>query len=115
MEYHKYGEAMGAVKTTIMMDERLLKRLRESMLRRHGSYRKLGETVEESVKMFDPEGTLAALLRATGTEPSDYPSCAEVIASRPKIDLSAGRVIREMRDDRVDRVSGLERSGKEIR
>jgi len=111
---HKYGEAMGVVKTTIMIDEQLWRRLRETMLRRYGSYRKLGETVAESVRIFDAEGALTALLSAMGAEPRDYPSSAEVIASRPKVDLSAGRTIREMRADRVDRISGLKRDGKKV-
>jgi hypothetical protein len=106
---------LGDVKTTIVIDEQLWKRLRESILRRHGSYRKLGETVEESVKIFDAEGTLIAMLSAMGLEPGEYPSSAEVIAGRPKVGVSAGRTVREMRDDRVDRLSGFERSGKKVR
>lgn len=101
---HNYGECMGAVKTTIMIDEKVWKRLRESMLRRHGTFRKLGETVEESVRIFDVEGTLNSFLSAMDVESRDLPSSAEVISSRPK-GKSAGRVIKEMRADRLDRLS----------
>jgi hypothetical protein len=104
MVNHNYGEGMGAVKTTIMIDEKLWKRLRESMLRRHGTFRKLGETVEESVRIFDAEGTLFSFLSAMEVESRDLPSSAEVIASRPK-GKSAGKVVREMRADRLDRLS----------
>ncbi|MBU7004215.1 MAG: hypothetical protein HXS50_01515, partial [Theionarchaea archaeon] len=65
---------MGAVKTTIMIDEKLWKRLRESMLRRQGTFRKLGETVEESVRIFDVEGTLNSFLSAIDVESRDLPS-----------------------------------------
>jgi len=95
---------MGAVKTTIMIDEKLWKRLRESMFRRHGTFRKLGETVEESVRIYDAEGTLSSFLSAMEVETRDFPSSAEVISNRPK-GKSAGKVVREMRADRLDRLS----------
>ena len=95
---------MGAVKTTIMIDEELWKRLRESMLRRHGSFRKLGETVEESLRIYDAEGALTSLLSEMGVKARDLPSSSEVIASRPR-GQSAGKTIREMRTDRIDRLS----------
>ena len=103
-----------AVKTTIMIDEELWRRFRESVVRKYESSRKLSENVEEAVKSFDAEGTLSQLLVSLGHEPEGYPSSSEVISNRPKVAMSASRTIKEMRRGRAEGISGLKRNSKKV-
>ena len=98
---------MGEVKTTIVLDEKVWSEFRNYVLSRHGSVRKFSLGVAEALQSFNSLGILESLTNSMKIEVSPYPSSTEVKARRPKAKVSAGRIIREMRDARQTRLSGL--------
>lgn len=73
------------VKTTIVVDEALWKRFRESVMHRYDSSKKLSETVAEAIEIFDAEGTLMEMLERLNIEVKGYPSSSEIRRDRPEI------------------------------
>ena len=98
---------MGEVKTTIVLDEKVWSEFRNYVLSKYGSVRKLRLGVTEALKSFNSLGVLESLTNSMKVESTPYPSSKEVKARRPKAKVSAGRIIREMRDVRQTRLSGL--------
>lgn len=95
------------VKTTILLDQAVWESLRDYVLSRYGTARKLSAGVSEALRAFDSLGLVATLSNQLKLGPMRYPSSEEVKARRPKVQVSAGRTIREMRDARQTRVSRL--------
>lgn len=99
---------MGTVKTTIVVDEKVWNEFKRIVSSRYGGLRKLSSTVEEAIRSFNAVDLLNSFSRSIGLDTSAYPSTKEVKSRRPKLATSAGRVVREMRDERQGRVSGFE-------
>jgi len=112
-----YGDRAGALglKTTIIVDEELWNRIRQSILPRSASSKNLSKTVEEALRMFDAEGMLFKLARRLGIEIEGYPSSSEIRRGRPKVGIGVADTVREMRESREKSLSGLERSCEEVR
>lgn len=91
---------MPRTKTTILIDERLLDQFRALVVSKHGSSRMLSLEFEEAVRAFLPTEVLRTLAGKLGIELGRYPSLEEVARSRPKLHLSAGRIVRRTRDER---------------
>jgi len=100
---------MCPIKTTIVVDEELWKRFKEFVFQRYGSYRKLSEAIEESIKTMDSVGLILEFAKLMGIS-GIFPSSREIVKRRPSVDVSAGKVLREMRDDRETRLSRLKRN-----
>jgi len=99
---------MCPIKTTIVVDEELWNRFKEFVFQRYGSYRKLSEAIEESIKTMDPVGLIMEFAKLMGISGA-FPSSREIVERRPSVDVSAGQVVREMRNEREKRLSGLKR------
>lgn len=98
---------MGEVKTTLVLDDKVWSEFRNYVLSKYGSIRKFSLGVTEALQSFNSLGLLESLTNSMKIELSSYPSSKEVKARRPKTKVSAGRIIREMRDARQTHLSGL--------
>jgi len=98
---------MGTIKTTIVLDEKVWNEFKRMVSSRHGSLRKLGSTVEEALRSFNAVDLLNSFSQSINLDISTCPSLSEVENRRQELATSAGEVIREMRDERQKRVSGL--------
>ena len=99
---------MRPIKTTIVVDEELWNRFKEFVFQRYGSYRKLSEAIEESIKTMDSIGLIMEFAKLMGISGA-FPSSREIVERRSSVDVSAGQVAREMRNEREKRLSGLKR------
>lgn len=93
-------------KTTIVIDGRLLDQFRALVVSKHGSARMLSSELEEAIRAYSPPEIIKSLAAKLGLESRRYPSVEEVARGRPRIRSSAGRVVREMRDERARRLLG---------
>ena len=95
-------------KTTIVVDEELWNRFKEFVFQMYGSSRKLSDVVEESIRTMDSVGLLLELTKLMGVS-GGFPSSREIVERRPVVAELAGKILREMRDEREARLSRLER------
>lgn len=95
-------------KTTLLLDATLWRRFQEEVLRTAGP-RAVSAEVEKRLAAEDPEEFLRALEGVFSAPGGGFPSLAEVERTRPRIRRKAGDLIREERDERDDRVLGLQR------
>ena len=106
---------MAKVKTTLVIDEEVWREFSALVVARHGGDRKLSASVEEALRSFNPLLPLRRLIKDLQLRVDSYPSSREILASRVKVDLSAGRTIRELRDERQESVSGFKLHRKAVR
>jgi len=104
-----------SVKTTIIVDEKLWSRIRQSIIPRSANSKNLSKTAEEALRMFDAEGMLLKLAERLDIDVEGYPSSSEIRRGRPKVGAPAADTVREMRESREKSLSGLERSCEEVR
>lgn len=98
---------MGTVKTTIVIDEETWNEFKRSVSSRYGSPRKTSLAVEEAIKCSNAVELLKNFSSAMGLVADAYPSVREIEERRPKLETSAGEEVREIRDGRQARLSGL--------
>jgi len=96
------------VKTTVLLDEHLLKQFRELVASKYGTSRMLSSEFEEALKAFSPLEVIRSLAARLHVTIEQYPSLDEVSRNRPRVNVSAGKVLREMRDERARRLLGHE-------
>ncbi len=106
---------MTKVKTTLVIDEEVWREFRVRVLSKYGAKRDLSETVEEALRSFNPLLPLRRLVEELKLGVDSYPSSNEILASRVRVDLSAGETVREMRNGRQNNISGLKLRGKAVR
>jgi len=75
---------------------------------KHGTPRALSLEFEEAIKAFSPPEILSGLAERLGLKIEKYPSLDEIAQRRPRAGtkFSAAKVVREMRDEREQRVLG---------
>ncbi|MEM0495324.1 MAG: hypothetical protein QXU72_08705 [Thermofilum sp.] len=96
----------GKVKVTLSLREDLVRRLK-SRLALEG--KSLSEVVEESLTVYEGAELLERICDELGLEKRFY-SRFEVEADRPK-GFKAEEVVRDVRDERAERLPGYQRSG----
>lgn len=96
---------MTTVKTTINIDEDTWNRFKKAVSSNQGSLRNLSSAVEEAIRCFNTDELLESFMEMRGIERGRYPSLREVEGSRPKLETSAGKAVREIRDERDARIS----------
>lgn len=99
---------MAKVKTTVLLDEHLLKQFRDLVASKYGTSRMLSSEFEEALKAFSPLEVIRSLAARLHVTIEQYPSLDEVSRNRPRVNVSAGNVLREMRDERARRLLGHE-------
>jgi hypothetical protein len=97
---------MTTTKTTINIDEETWNRFKKTVFSRQGSFRNLSGAVEEAIKTFDTEELIRAFMEEVGIGSGGFPSLREVEEGRPRLETSAGEIVRAMRDERNERISG---------
>jgi hypothetical protein len=95
------------VKTTLLIDEKTWAEFRKLVLSRYGSSRKLSAAVEEAIRTFNSVELLVSLSNNLGLNVNSYPSTAEIKKRRPKVSVSSGKIVRQMRDERKTRLLRL--------
>lgn len=98
---------MGGIKTTIVIDEETLNEFRRFVSSKYGSSRMTSAAVEEALKSFNAIEYLKSFSDAMKLEITAYPSAKEVKERRPKLRTSSAKEVREMRDERQNRLSRL--------
>ena len=93
---------MTKTKTTILLDERLLEQFRTLTTAKHASSRMLRSEFEEAIRAFSPLEIIRSLADKLRLKIDQYPSLDKVARTRPRVRLSAGKVVREMRDERQE-------------
>ncbi len=96
---------MDAVKTTINVDDEILREFKKMTSQRYGGERKLSAAIEDAMKAYNPRGILSVYAEKEGITISAYPSSREVEEGRPRVRASAGMEVREMRDAREASIS----------
>jgi hypothetical protein len=96
---------MDAVKTTINVDDEILREFKKMTSQRYGGERKLSAAIEDAMKAYNPRGILSVYAEKEGITISAYPSSREVEEGRPRVRASAGMEVREMRDAREAGIS----------
>jgi len=91
-------------KTTILIDDDLLEQFRGLAASKPGGLRMLNSEFEEALRAFSPLEVIRSSAARLGLRIDRYPSLEEVTRSRPRVSVSAGRVLREMRDERAQRL-----------
>jgi len=104
-----------SVKTTIIVDEELWSRIRQSIVPRSANSKNLSKTVEEALRTFDAEGMLLKLAERLGIDVEGHPSSSEIQRGRPRLSEPVTDTLRETRGSREKSLSGLERSCEEVR
>jgi len=95
---------MDTIKTTINIDEEAWNEFKKTVSSRYGSIRKLSYAVEEAIRCFNTAGLLNRFSEMRGINAGVYPSIREVEERRPRLEVSAGEVVRAMRDEREEGV-----------
>jgi len=95
---------MNTIKTTINIDEEAWNEFKKTVSSRYGSIRKLSYAVEEAIQCFNTAELLNRFSEMRGINASVYPSIREVEERRPRLEVSAGEVVRAMRDEREEGV-----------
>lgn len=96
---------MQKTKTTIVVDKQLLDQFKRLTSAKHGSPRTLSSELEEAIRAFSPPEILSSLAAKLNLKIDRFPSLDEIVQIRPKVNISAGRIIREMRDEREHSLS----------
>jgi len=96
---------MGAVKTTINIDEETLREFKKMTTSKYGSARRLSAAIEEAMRSYNPTSVLREFAEREDIPLATYPSTREVELRRPRVEASAGLEVREMRDARETSVS----------
>jgi len=96
---------MDAVKTTINVDDEILREFKKMTSTRYGSVRKLSAAIEEAMRSYNPTGILSTYAEKEGISLAAYPSSREVEERRPRVEVSAGEEVRGMRDAREAGIS----------
>jgi len=91
-------------KTTILVDDQLLKQFREMAASKYGTSRMLSSQFEEALRAFSALEVIKSLASRLGVKIDRYPSLDEVSRNRPRVAASAGKIVREMRDERAQRL-----------
>ena len=94
------------VKTTILIDKHLLDQFKRLASAKHGTSRTLSAEFEKALRASSPSEILTAAATRLNLAIDRYPSLDEIIQKRPRVDVSAGTTVREMRDGRGQRVLG---------
>ena len=97
---------MTKVKTTILVDDQLLKHFRDLAVSKYGTSRMLSSEFEEALRAFSALEVIKSLVGRLGVKIDQYPSLDEVSRNRPRVAASAGKVVREIRDERAQRPLG---------
>ncbi len=105
---------MSKVKTTIIVNEKVWNQFKETISSRYGSHRNLSSAVEQAIKCFNAAELLNSFSDAMGFDAKIYPSIRDVENRRPKLRTSAGKIVREMRDERETRISRFKQHREEI-
>ncbi len=98
---------LAEIKTTLALNGEVWEDFRKNVISRHGS-RKMSAGVDEALSAFNSLSLLADFSNTLKIGPIRFPSFDEIKARRPKASSSAGRIVREMRDDRQTRLPRLE-------
>jgi hypothetical protein len=93
-------------KTTIVIDGQLVKQFRDLASSRHGTSRTLNSELEEALRAFSPLEVIKSLAARLDVKIDRYPSLDEVSRNRPRVAASTGKILRQMRDERAQRLLG---------
>ncbi len=93
-------------KTTIVVDSRLLDEFKRLTSLKNGTSRTLSLEFEEAIRAFSPPEILLALAERLNLKITKYPSLDEIARNRPRVNVSSGEVVREMRDERDHSLPG---------
>jgi hypothetical protein len=93
-------------KTTIVIDGQLVKQFRDLATSKHGTFRTLNSELEEALRAFSPLEVIKSSAARLDVKIDPYPSLDEVSRNRPRVAASAGKILRQMRDERAQRVLG---------
>ena len=96
---------MNKIKTTINIDEETWNEFKKMVSSRYGSIRKLSYAVEEAIQGFNTADLLNRFTKRMGIEVRVYPSLKEIKERRPKLETSAGKAVRAMRNEREASIS----------
>lgn len=66
----------------------------------------LSAEFEEALRAFSPLEIIRSLTKRMGIMIDRYPSVDEVSRNRKRVAASSGKVVREMRDERAQRIFG---------
>lgn len=105
---------MSKVKTTIIVNEKVWNQFKETISSRYGSHRNLSSAVEQAIKCFNAVELLNSFSDAMRFDTKIYPSIRDVENRRPKLKRSAGKIVREMRDEREAYISRFEQHREEV-
>jgi len=94
--------SLAKTKTTIQVESRLLEQFRGLAASKHGGSRALSSELEEAIRAFSPQEVIRSLATRLGLKIDRYPSLEEVARDRPRVNVSAAEVLRELRDHRVE-------------
>jgi len=94
------------VKTTILVDDQLLKHFRDLAVSKYGTSRMLSSEFEEALRAFSGLKVIRSLAARLGVKIDQFPSLDEISRNRPRVAASAGKVVREIRDERAQRPLG---------
>lgn len=96
---------MPSVKTTINIDEDTWNRFKRIVALSGGGLRNLSGAVEEAIRSYNTSEILGDFIKARELD-GEFPSLREVEESRPKADISAGKAMREFREERTEHLPG---------
>jgi len=97
---------MAKTKTTILIEKDILDQFKRLVSLKHGATRNLSLEIEEALRAFSPFEILSSAAARLSQKIDHYPSLKEVVKNRPRVDISAGTIVREMRDERARNVLG---------
>ena len=103
------------VKTTVLIDKNLLDQFKKLTSMKHGTSKALSSEFEEALRSFSPLEIMSSLIATLNLKIGQYPSLEEVAKNRPRVRISAGRIVREMRDEREQRILGHQQHRQEVR
>lgn len=95
---------MTKVKTTILVDDQLLKHFRDLAVSKYGTSRMLSSEFEEALRAFSGLEVIRSLAARLGVKIDQFPSLDEISRNRPRVAASAARLLRETRDERAERL-----------
>ncbi|HXX73425.1 MAG TPA: hypothetical protein VEI80_06985 [Candidatus Acidoferrales bacterium] len=96
---------MRRVKTTVVVDEELLRRFKE-FAAKNGPSRGFSAELEDAIRAFSPLEIMRSAATELGFNIARYPSLDEVSRMRPRVRASAGETVRELRYERPKHLHG---------
>ena len=87
---------MSIKKVAVYVDDEAWSRFKEVVLRKYGTTRMLSKEVQRLIDSYLANDTIEKFLRKFS---SGFISSEDVKKNRPELRISAGKVIREMRDE----------------